>query len=149
MSRLRIPHGAWVLVGDGRKALFMRNDGDADFPNLKVERVLQQDNPATSAQGSDAPGRSFSSIGHGRSAYEQTDWHELQEHRFARDIVRGLSGIVAAGRVKALIVVAPPRTLADLRTEMPHDVEALVVAEIDKDLTKHPVYEIEKVLTGG
>jgi protein required for attachment to host cells len=149
MSRLRIPHGAWVLVGDGRKALFLRNEGDADFPNLKVEQVLKQDNPATSAQGTDQPGRSFSSVGHGRSAYEGTDWHELQEHRFARDIVRALSALTAAARIKALIVVAPPKTLADLRSEMPNDVEALVVAEIDKDLTKHPVHEIEKVLTGG
>ena len=39
MTKLRIPHDAFVLVGDGRKALFLRNDGDEKFPNLKVEQV--------------------------------------------------------------------------------------------------------------
>jgi protein required for attachment to host cells len=28
MSKLKIPHNAFVFVGDGRKALFLRNDGD-------------------------------------------------------------------------------------------------------------------------
>ena len=36
MSKLKIPHNAFVFVGDGRKALFLRNDGDEKFPNLKV-----------------------------------------------------------------------------------------------------------------
>jgi protein required for attachment to host cells len=38
MSKLRIPHDAFVFVGDGRKALFLRNEGDEKFPNLKTER---------------------------------------------------------------------------------------------------------------
>jgi protein required for attachment to host cells len=40
--------------------------------------------------------------------------------------------------------VAPPRTLADLRHALHADVKALIVGEIDKDLTKHPVWEIER-----
>jgi protein required for attachment to host cells len=47
MSKLSIPHLGMVFVGDGRKALFLRNEGDEKFPNLKVERVLTQDNPPT------------------------------------------------------------------------------------------------------
>lgn len=39
-----------------------------------------------------------------------------------------------------------PRTLADLRDAFHADVKACVVAEIHKDLTKHPVWEIEKHL---
>jgi protein required for attachment to host cells len=51
-------------------------------------------------------------------------------------------------KVKALVVVAPPRTLADLRQAFHADVKSRIIAEIDKDLTKHSVYEIEKHLTG-
>ena len=54
---LKIPHNALVFVGDGRKALFLRNDGDAKFPNLKTEKVFEDENPPTHEQGSDRPGR--------------------------------------------------------------------------------------------
>ena len=47
MSTLRIPHDAIVFVGDGRKALFLRNDGDKKFPDLKAERVFIDENPPT------------------------------------------------------------------------------------------------------
>ena len=40
---LKIPHQALVFVGDGRKALFLRNDGDAKFPNLRVEKVFENE----------------------------------------------------------------------------------------------------------
>jgi protein required for attachment to host cells len=42
--------------------------------------------------------------------------------------------------------VAPPRTLADLRKAFHADVKKRIVAEIDRDLTKHPVDQIEKHL---
>jgi protein required for attachment to host cells len=45
-------------------------------------------------------------------------------------------------------VVAPARTLADLRRAFHDDVKKKIVAEVDKDLTKHPVGEIEKHLLG-
>ena len=50
--------------------------------------------------------------------------------------------------MKALVVVAPPRTLADLRGAFHADVKACIIAEINKDLTRQPVWEIEKHLTG-
>ena len=48
----------------------------------------------------------------------------------------------------ALVVAAPPRTLAELRHAFHPDVQKHIVAEIDKDLTKHPVSEIERHLLG-
>ena len=34
MNRLSIPHDALVFVGDGQKALFLRNAGDATLVNF-------------------------------------------------------------------------------------------------------------------
>ena len=51
-------------------------------------------------------------------------------------------------KAKAIIVVAPPRTLAELRNALHADVKRRIVAEIDKDLTKLPIWEIEKHLVG-
>ena len=70
MSKIQIPHDAIVFIGDGRKALFLRNHGDEKFPNLRTERVFVDTNPATHEQGTERPGRSFSSMGPGRSAVE-------------------------------------------------------------------------------
>jgi protein required for attachment to host cells len=144
----KIPHDAIVFVGDGCKALFLRNDGDEKFPNLRTERVFLDHNPPTHEQGSDKPGRSFSSVGHGRSAVEQTDWHDLEQHRFAREVAQALEKLMRERHVKALVIAAPPRTLADLRQALHKDVKAGIIAEIDKNFTGQPVYEIEKHLAG-
>ncbi len=150
MNALKIPHDAFVFVGDGRKALFLRNDGDEKFPNLKTERVFEDENPPTHEQGSERPGHVSKAAYSGqKSAVEAVDWHDIEEHRFARRVAAAMEEAVRARKVKALVVVAPPRTLAELRDAFHPDVKARVIAEINKDLTKHPVAEIEKHLTGS
>ena len=57
MSSMIIPHNAFIFVGDGQKALVLRNDGDAQFLNLKTEEVFTDRNPLTHDQGTDRPGR--------------------------------------------------------------------------------------------
>ena len=144
MAKISIPHDAFVFVGDGRKALFLRNEGDEKFLNLKTEQILRDQNPPTREQGSDQPGRAFASVGARRSAVGATDWHEIEEHRFAHVIADALQQIVRERQVRALVVVAPPRTLAELRRAFHAEVKSRIVAEIDKDLTKEPIYEIER-----
>jgi len=146
---LRIPHNALVFVGDGSKALVLRNEGDAQLLNLRTERVFTDQNPATHEQGTDRPGRAFSSVGGMRSSVGQTDWHRLEEHRFAEQVAAMLERIVRDRDVGALVVVAPPRTLADLRKAFHPDVKRKIIAEIDKDLTKHQVDQIEKHLASA
>jgi protein required for attachment to host cells len=149
MNKLRIPHNAFVFVGDGRKALFLHNAGDEKFPNLKTERIFVDDNPPTHEQGTDRPGRAFKRAGTNlRSSVGDTDWHELEEHRFVHRVAAAMEQLVHERKAKALVIVAPPRTLADLRDAFHADVKQRVIAEIGKDLTKHPVYEIEKHLVG-
>ena len=142
-----IYHNALVLIGDGQKALFLRNKGTAHQVRLEVEQVLEQENPATREQGTDRPGRTFQSAAKNkRSGLETTDWHELEKERFARRVAAALEQMVRGEKVKTIVVVAPPRTLAELRTAFHADVKNRIVAEIDKDLTKLPVDQIEKHL---
>ena len=147
MGAIHIPHDALVLVGDGRKALFLRNHGDAKFPDLKVEQVFADVNPATHEQGTDKPGRTYASAGGGRrSSMEATDWHDIEEHKFTRDVAAAPEKLVREGKIKAIIIASPPRTLADLRHALHADVKKCIIAELAKDLTNHPVHEIEKRL---
>jgi protein required for attachment to host cells len=150
MTKVNIPHNGYVFVGDGRKALLLRNEGDAQFLDLKTERVFNdQNNPSTHEQGADRPGSAHASVGARRASVSQTDWHDLEEHKFAHDVAAALEKIVRERKVEALVVVAPPRALADLRKAFHDDVKKKIMAEIDKDLTKHPVYDIEKHLGGA
>ncbi len=145
MRKAIIPHDAFVFIGDGRKALFLRNAGDEKFANFVTERVFLDENPLTREQGTDRPGRGFASA-HStrRSAMEPTDWHEIEEHRFAERVSEALERLVRERGAPALILAAPPRTLADLRGALHPDVKARVVREINKDFTKQPVWEIER-----
>ena len=149
VHKLSIPHNAYVFVGDGRKALFLRNEGDEKFPNLRAERVFIDENPPTHEQGSDSSGRDFGRMGtNRRRSLPATDWHQLEERRFTQEVAAALEQLVRANGVSALAIVAPPRALADLRHAIRKDVKGLIFAEIDKDLTKHPIAGIERHLVG-
>lgn len=141
---VKIEHGAWVLVGDGAKALFFRNEGDVAHPNLQAVHVMENDNPPTRDQASDAPGRIYDSKGPHRSAVENTDWHKVAEERFAKETAAYLHEAAQKNEYAKIIVAAPPRFLGDLRKAYHKDVADRVVAEIDKDFTNQPSYEIEK-----
>jgi len=143
---MRIAHQGFVVVADGRKMLFFRNEGDATNPHLIVERKAVQDNPADREQGTDTPGRAFSGNGSGRSAFSETDFHQLEEDRFAADVADLLKTRALRGDFDELIVVAPPKTLGDLRKHYHKEVERRLNGELAKDLTGHPVDEIEKLL---
>lgn len=149
MSALSIQPGEWVVVCDGAKALVLENTGDAKFPNLKTRDVHEHKALATHELGADAPGRSHSSLGHGRSSVSQTDWHDQAEQEFLADLVKRLDAAVESHQVKSLIVVAPPRALGVIRPLYSHALRAAVRAEIDKDFVKLPIHEIEKHLTAA
>jgi len=145
MRKIKIPHNGFIFIGDGRKALFLRNEGDEKFANFVTERVFVDDNPPTHEQGSDRPGRGFATAATTRrSAMETTDWHEIEEHRFTKRVSEALERLVRERNTPALVIAAPPRALADLRSALHPDVKALIVAELNKDLTGHPLAEIER-----
>jgi len=149
MSELLIQHGEWVVVCDGAKALVLENAGDAKSPNLKAIKVLEQKDLPTHELGADVPGRSNASVGRRRSAFAQTDWHDQAEQTFLTHLVQHLDAAIAAGKTSSLIVVAPPRALGMLRPAYSHAVRGAVRAELDRDLVKHTVGDIEKHLTGA
>lgn len=144
---LRVPHNALLLVGDGKKALFLRNEGDAVSRHLVVESVLETENPPSRVQGSDRPGRVFGRAeSHRRSGVQATDLHRSTKDRFAREIVRKIKEYVKTRDVSALILIAPARTLAELRELLDTGTAVLDVTEIEKDLTKHSIGDIEREL---
>jgi protein required for attachment to host cells len=146
MTHIVVHKDAWVLVADGRRALFLTNHGDPDLLDLRVIDSMVDDNPPTREQGSDAPGRAFAARGGPRSSVENADWHELEKEHFAREIAGKINRAAENGAMKEIVVVAPPRVLGELRKELSHKAASKVKGELDKDLTRHPLPEIEKAL---
>ncbi len=142
-----IPHNAHVLVIDGRKLLLFKNVGSVTAPTLSVATHQEQTSAATRDQGSDMPGTMHQSVGSARSGYEQTDFHQQDEDRFAADAAEMLKSEVLGGRIEALIVVAAPRTLGELRKHYHREVAKRVVGEMAKDIAGRPTDEIAMLIT--
>lgn len=141
---MNIPANTLVLVADGRKAMILRNAGDAKFPNLKSEWVVVDHNPPTAAQGTDRPGRvNFQGR---RSSVEQTDWHTAEETAFAKRAAAALEDLARDDKARDIVLVAPPRTLAVVRRSLGDDTLKKVIHELPHDLVKLPVSEIEAYL---
>lgn len=141
-----LAHGVWVLVADGEKAMFLENVTDGQDPFLRVVRLESQENPPHGDQVSDRPGR-MPDTGKGqRSAMEDPDWHLLAKDRFAAELSDILYRLAGRKAFEKLVLVAPPKTLGALRDGLHKDVRAHVVAEVDKDMTNHPVPKIEELL---
>lgn len=166
---MRVPHNAFLVVADGRKMLLLRNEGDAEHLNLQVERKEIHENPADRDQKSDAAGRASSTqsganappIAQGgsmhargggaqfapsRGSMDETDYHQMEEDRFAAEVADMLKSKALAGGFETLFVVAPPRTLGELRKHYHKEVQSRIAGEIAKDLTGHTVPQIEEAL---
>ena len=166
---MHVPHNACVVVADGRKLLFLRNEGDATNLDLQVERKEIHESPKDSDQKSDAAGRASSTqTGSGAPAVAQggamhargggaqfapsrgtmgeADFHQLEEDRFAAQAAELLRERALSNDFETLIIVAPPRTLGELRKHYHKEVSARLVGELPKDLTGHPISQIEELL---
>ncbi|MFO1150289.1 MAG: host attachment protein [Alsobacter sp.] len=145
-----IPHGAWVLVGDGGRILVLREEGRPGAPDLHILYKMDAPaNPRTADQGSDQPGRTTSAVTPGRSAVEETDWHDQAERDFLRDAIATIGRWAEQDGPETVVMVAPPRALAMLREHMPRSLKPLVKAELARDYVHHPLSEIARLLAAG
>ncbi len=146
MSDFKLEHDLWVVVADGEKGLFLRNEGDKEYPHLAVVRELKESNPPSRDQGTDQPGRLNDGPSAHRSAVEETDWHRIAKERFAGEIAERLYKLAHRGDFEKIVLVAPPVVLGEMRKHLHKEVADRIVGEVAKTLTNHPIDEIEKIL---
>ncbi len=129
----QIPHHAFVVVADGTGARFFRNDGRGrtvlliDAGHLSPSN-LEDDGPA----------------GHrpSESSKQQTD-----EATFAKQLANELYRRAHEGDFEALVLIADPKTLGQIRPGLHKEVKNRMILELAKTLTKSPVKDIEKTLS--
>ena len=143
-----LPHDALVLVADGRKMLFFRNQGDGEQIDLRTEAHDEREDRKDSEIKTDAPGGIHQSAGYGRSTYEEADFHQQEEDRWIKDAAEELKDRALRNDFDALAIVAPPKALGVLRKCLHKEVEKRVVCTINKEMSGRPVPDIEALLVG-
>ena len=143
-----LPHNALVLVADGRKMLFFRNRGDENQIDLRTESHDARQDRKDRYFKTDAPGTEKQSFGFGRSTYEETDFHQLEEDRWIKDAAEELKRRALSNDFDALAIVAPPRALGVLRKELHKEVERRIVCVVNKEMSGRTIPDIEALLNG-
>jgi protein required for attachment to host cells len=139
----RIRNRDWVVVCDGRKAILFENEGDAEYPTFNVREVMEHPVLSNRDLDTDRPGRVHESATTARSAIEPVDHHDLDEKNFLADVSRRLDELLAAGQLHHIVIIAPPRALGAIRKTYSPALRAAIRAEVDQDLVKVPVGEIQ------
>lgn len=136
----------WILVADGTQAAVYGNDG----PGRGIYRATKQDFTIDlpSKVGdivSDQEGRAANPGGVGHHAMgPRTDPRRHLETEFLRSVASILEDAAQAKKYDRLILVAAPRALGDLRTNLASHATALVTKELDKDLVHLSEQDLEK-----
>lgn len=138
------PSTTWVLVADRARARLFAGE----WPELgdfhEIEDFAHPEGGAHQRDvESDKPGLFRTTNGGGYAAEEVTDY----EHRTATDFARELVARLQHGRdtnaYGRVVIIAPAMLLGVLRDEIPAPLAKLVVADLDKDLTRHACEDIQ------
>lgn len=130
------PVVTWVLVLDGAQAKVFENRGPGKGLHAVSDLQFAQEPLRAVELVTDRPGRSFASVGHGRSAMEpSSDPVVERERQFVIDVAETISRRKQQGAFDRLVLVAAPTALGDLRAALPAQVKQCVSAELSRDLT--------------
>ena len=140
----------WVVVADGARAFIVANHGPGSGLTMVPGSPREHDSSKTAELGSDRPGRSFNSDHSGtrHAMAPRIDWHQYEEQKFAQGIAKLLDDARARKAFDHLVLVAPPKTLGELRANLGKQTQALVSGEIAKDLTRHTIDDLPSHLNG-
>lgn len=132
----------WIVVADGEHARFVTPAPKRAF---HTQRVL--DSPTahkkTSDLGTDKPPRTMeSATGLRHAIAPKHDLHELEKRKFAHQVAREINRASASGAFDQLVLVAPARTLNDIRDELDATAVAKLLGTLRKDLVKVPDHEL-------
>ena len=143
------PIVTWVLIANGAQARVLENTGPGKGLNSVSGLSFSQEPLLAQDIVSDKEGRSFSSVGHGRSAYEpKTDPVEHREAEFLKSVAEALEKKHREGAFDRLVVAAAPIALGDIRKSLCDGVKKTVLAEVAKDLTNTPTPQLARHFDG-
>jgi protein required for attachment to host cells len=133
MMKGKVPHNALIVVADGTGARFFRNVGQENKVRLSADGDLKPSNLL-----SDGPS--------GRRPVDSSD-QETDEATFSKQLANELYRRAHGGDFAALVLIADPQTLGQIRPALHKEVQTRLVSEVSKILTKASIADIQKALT--
>lgn len=135
----------WIVVADGMRAQIYNNKG----PGTGISAVLPEPMAADPLSGTEIanerPGRVFDSVGEGRHGVQPaTDPGRHHQKAFAAEIATILDQRLNNKEFQQLVVIAAPKMLGDLRAALGENIRKLVIAELDKDLSKLTIQDLAR-----
>lgn len=142
---VKTPKATWIVIADGMHARILRQDapGGNFVPALAEEMIDPAVHGFARDLKSDHPGRAFDSGSGARHAMEpRHDPHVMEKAQFARRVAELIN--TAAGRVEfaKLVLVAPAKTLGELRANLDERARKRVIGELARDLVRTPMTEL-------
>ncbi len=131
MKADKIPHDALVVVADGTGARFFRNAGQNNEISLKAEGEFKPTNLLDEG-GSGMP--------------TESSGKENDQATFAKQLGNELYRRAHSGDFAALVLIADPQTLGQIRPTLHKEVQERLITEIGKTFTKASVADIQKAL---
>ena len=130
-----LPINATVAVADGETLALYRNGGHAGAVSLTALPAPQLEE-ASAGSG----GRHYSSAGN-------PDDGRQDEDDFAAGAAAWLNRQVLDGKIEALMVIATPKTLGELRKHYHKALQAALVGELAKEMVGRSVEDIAAAVT--
>ena len=131
-----MPHGCIVTLIDGQTFEIYRNAGTEAEPKLEP-----LDPPVLEIAG-------HSGIGHHSSPGNHAD-QQMTEDGYARAAALWLNDQVLSHQLKDLVILAPPRTLGEMRRHYHDRLRAVLRTELAKDLVGFDRREIVRAVREG
>jgi len=139
-----------IVVADGARARFLRESEDhkklvpADDADMLAPTARRPDRDLVT----DKPGRGFSPARDGRrGGFEPAhDPHKLEKHNFTARLAAHLDKACSARQFDRVVLVAPKRSLGELRMLLSARVKKAVSHEVAKDLTASSPTALRKAL---
>lgn len=137
----------WVVVGDGAGYRIFSCRKLGGPMELIREATSPEAKKRTNELGSDRPGRNQASPDQARHAFaNKADWHQQAEQEVAYRMAGILNRAYEGKSFQRLLLVAPPRTLGDIRSQLRLKGLGDDLIELDKDLTHLSAHELKGYL---
>ena len=140
----------WIAVLDGTQARFfaLRKNSEGQVFEATAEALSADLSRSSREERGDRPSRAFA-VGKARGAVEpRHDYNKLAKHQFTREVAGTLETAFADLRYDQLVLVAPPRSLGELRELLSERLLACLAHEVPKNLTKLGADALRKKLSG-
>ncbi|MFY9643058.1 MAG: host attachment protein [Rhodomicrobium sp.] len=140
------PIRTYILIADGARAHLLLSEGRgkplAEVTGSEQQQEIKPDHEMSAER----PGRVHESANVARHAIERDDLHRREKERFAQSLAEDLGRRLANNEYDRLVIAAAPETLGVIRSAMSEKVQAVILAEVAKDLTKLPNPQVKELL---